>query len=160
MSDIWDVYHAPEIVFERNLIINFAKSQNYEVYKLQGLKDDGGCDGLLKSPTGEIYPIEVRRKGFANHFGQVTNFPQGWDTWCLRTGIYLNESTIRKYIGCKFFYLVEIKCCKPRATFINAGKVNELLAQPMKYERSTNSGIWQSVKSVPLNWFGDIEGWR
>jgi hypothetical protein len=49
-----------------------------------------------------------------------------------------------------------IKGCKPRACIIGPSRVKELLQQPYREQKSTNSGNMQSVKIVPLDWFKEI----
>lgn len=139
---------------ERQLIENFAAKIGATVIKLQGYNDDGKTDGVIEY-SGKEKSVEARRKGYPNHGGKSCNFGQGWKTRFLVNdgGIFLNESTINDHKNKGFFFVVEIKGYKPRSCFINASKVDELLRQPYRNSKSTNSHVMQSVKTVPLDWF-------
>lgn len=119
--------------------------------------DDYKSDGIIEFDGGEIF-VEGRGKGFPNHEGRTTTFFfEGWKTRCLQSGIYLNQSTIERYINKGFVYLVKIRDCKvefkPRYANITPEKVDELLRQPEQLERSTNSQRDQLVKKIPLSCF-------
>lgn len=139
---------------ERQLIRDLAKAIKAEVIKLQGNNDDGGTDGIIKY-NGKEKNVEARRKGYPNHKGKVLFFEKGWNSRFLVSGIFLNELTIQKYKdkGEGFIFVVDIKGFKPRCCIINSSRVNELLRQPYRSMKSTNSCKLQSVKTVPLDWF-------
>ena len=141
---------------ERQLIKDFAEKRGYEVIKLQGDEDDGKTDGVI-GRDGKQISVEARRKGYPNHKGKDCTFMSGWETeFLVREGIFLNERTIRNYESKKFLFIVDIKGPKgsePRACRIDQTRVAELLKQPHKKMKSTNSHVWQSVKYVPVSWF-------
>jgi hypothetical protein len=143
---------------ERQLIIGFVEKNKYaphnsEIIKLQEGNDDGKADGIIKY-DGKREPVEARRKGYPNHKGYVSSFlEKGWDSPCLVDGIFLNESTIRNHKDEGFIFIVKIKGSKPRFCDITPLMIEELLKQPERFMKSTNSGSKQSVKTVPLNWF-------
>ena len=139
---------------ERQLITDFAAKIKAKVIKLQGDSDDGGTDGVIEYKGKEI-SVEARRKGYPNHRGKAFFFNEGWETRCLVNdgGIFLNELTIKNYKDKIFIFVVEINGFKPRSAVITASKVDELLNQPHREMKSTNTGIMQSVKTVPLDWF-------
>jgi hypothetical protein len=143
---------------ERRLIREFVdRRSNTRIVSLQDDDDDGGTDGVIEREGGGLFAVEARRKGFPNHSGKTCRFDRGWETGFLARdgGIFLNELTIRKHKdrGEGFVYLVEIKGCPPRAASVNLSRIDELLSQPHRTMRSTNSRNPQSVKSVPLEWF-------
>lgn len=144
-----------EKIAERDLIKKYALKADAVIIKLQEDEDDGGTDGILKI-NGEEIPAEARRKGYPNHRGVACNFPQGWESYSLKSGIFLNESTIRNYIGKKFIFIVEIKGFPARACLITAEMNEELLKQPYRTSSSTNSHVSQSVKTIPLNCFKEF----
>jgi hypothetical protein len=149
--------HREELVLELDLIVRYAAIiPESKIIKLQEENDDGDTDGIIGLKGGEIQYVEARRKGFPNHSGETTRYSQGWETPFLRNGIFLNELAIRKYITTGFVFLVEIKNCKPRFANINPQRVAELLKQPPRSQRSTNSHNHQSVKLVPLEWFVEV----
>lgn len=149
--------HREELVLERDLIVKYAATiSESKIIKLQGENDDGDTDGIIGLKGGEIQYVEARRKGFPNHSGKTTRFSKEWETPFLRSGIFLNESVIKKYITTGFVFLVEIKNCKPRSANIHPQRVAELLKQPHKNKRSTNSRNPQSVKLIPLEWFVEV----
>ena len=142
---------------ERKLIKDFVEKikscgKECEIVKLQGEVDDGKTDGIIKYSGREIC-VEARRKGFPNHEGKAYDFVGGWKCRVLASGIYLNERTIKEYKNRSFIFLVEIKGCKPRFCFITKERVEELLSQPFERAPSTNSGVLQPVKKIPLDWF-------
>lgn len=152
---------------ERELIKRLVASLNSQntfgggeakILRLQGDDDDGKVDGVIEislyDPTRRIeLGVEARRKGYPNHRGEVCRFSQGWKTPFLKNGIYLNEITIRNHQEKGFLYVVDIKGAETKFAFIKPELVGELLSQPYKPSISTNSGVTQSVKSVPLEWF-------
>lgn len=142
---------------ERELIANFAIKIGAKVVKLQEDEDNGKTDGIIEHDGKEI-SVEARRKGFPNHSGKTLSFIDGWKTRFLVNdgGIFLNESTIKNHKDKGFVYLVEIKGFKPRACAIDVLRINELLNQPIRRMRSTNSGSIQSVKTIPLDWFKEF----
>lgn len=138
---------------EIQLIVNFADKVKATIIKLQKYNDDGKTDGIIEY-HGKKINIEVRRKGFKNHKGKICSFNEGWENKKLvEEGIFLNESTIRNHKNNTFIFIVEINGSAPRACVINDSKINQLLNQPYNEMTSTNSGIKQSVKCVPVNWF-------
>jgi hypothetical protein len=144
---------------EWQLIIEFVERGRFggnkvELIWLQNEEDNGKTDGIIKYKD-KFIPVEARRKGFPNHSGKVCSFREGWKTGFLIRdgGIFLNERTIRNYIGKTFIFIVEINGFKPRACIINASRVDELLKQPYREQSNTNSHVIQSVKTVPLDWF-------
>ena len=139
---------------ERQLITNWAVIKGARVIKLQGDNDDGKTDGVVEY-NGEETSVEARRKGYPNHSGKACLFSEGWETKFLVNdgGIFLNESTIKNHRNKGFIYIVEIKGFKPRFCFISPSRIDELLSQPYRKMKSTNSGVLQSVKAVPLHWF-------
>lgn len=144
---------------ERQLIISFVaavKSKGYkcEIIKLQEDNDDGKEDGIIEI-NGKQVNVEVRRKGYPNHKGKTYNFKNGWENDLLLKdgGIFLNELTLNRYKNDNFIYIVDINGFKPRCTYITPLIVNKLLKQPYREQKSTNSGVMQSVKTVPLEWF-------
>jgi hypothetical protein len=140
---------------ERDLIKDFAIKTKRTVVKLQEDNDDGGTDGIVEY-NGEKISVEARRKGFPNHRGWSSSaFKDGWESRCLVNdgGIFLNESTIKNYKNKSFIFIVEIKGFKPKHCIIDPPMVDELLKQPHRAMKSTNSGVMQSVKTVPLSWF-------
>jgi len=142
---------------ERQLITNFAAKIGGRVISLQEDDDNGKTDGIIEHDSGPIN-VEARRKGYPNHRGKILSFIEGWKTSFLVNdgGIFLNELTIRNYQNIGFVYLVEIRGFHPRAAIIYKTRVDELLNQPNRMMRSTNSGAMQSVKTVPLDWFKEI----
>lgn len=148
-----------EKIAERSLIENYASKTNAKVIKLQEDQDNGETDGIIERDGKEVC-VEARRKGFANHSGKVSSkFNEGWDSRCLKSGIYINERTIRNYIDKGFEYAVEInsyKGSKTKAATIDSTMIDTLLKQPRNMVQSTNSGQFQSVKTVPLEWFKEI----
>lgn len=141
---------------ERQLITTFANKINAKVIKLQGDSDDGGTDGVIDY-GGKQINVEARRKGFPNHSGKASYlFREGWASKCLAEGIFLNEMTIEHYKDKGFIFIVEIKGYKLRGCVVTASKVDELLNQPHREMKSTNSGVMQSVKTVPLHWFKEV----
>ena len=139
---------------ERQLITNFATKIGAKVIKLQEDNDDGKTDGVIEYDGKEIN-VEARRKGYPNHSGKAFFFKDGWKNKLLVNGggIFLNELTIKHHQDKGFVYIVEIRGAKPKAAVINAAKVTELLKQPRRTMKSTNTGVMQSVKTVPLDWF-------
>jgi len=143
---------------ERQLVRHFARVFRLEVWKLQGSEDDGGTDAIL-GRNGEELSLEARRKGYPNYRGEVCHaLNRGWETGCIKyDGVYLNELTIARHRdeGTSFIYLVQFaKGPDPiRAAPINLAHSDELLAQPVQWERSTNTGNMQSVKLIPVDWF-------
>jgi len=148
-----------EKIAERGLIENYASKTNAKVIKLQKDQDNGDTDGIIERNGKEIC-VEARRKGFPNHSGWTSDkFKEGWDSSCLRSGIYINERTIRNYTDKGFEYAVEIngfKGSKTRAATIDSTMIDTLLKQPRNMVKSTNSCNYQSVKTVPLEWFKEI----
>lgn len=142
---------------ERSLIIRFARDIGAKIIRLQDDNDDGSTDGVIEIDNKEMY-VEVRRKGYPNHRGKVCSFKDGWNTsFLLRDGgIYLNERTIKQYINIGFIYVVDIKGFEYRAAFINISRVDMLLKQQKRMQKSTNSGVMQHVKYIPLQWFKEI----
>lgn len=126
------------------------------IIKIQEFNDDGETDGIIFL-NGKNENVEARRKGFPNHSGERTDFDKGWDTYYLvNEGIFLNTSTIKRHRdnGEGFFFVVEIKGGGlPRVCYITPERSDELLKQPYRQERSTNTGKLQSVKCVPVKWF-------
>lgn len=123
-------------------------------------KDDYESDGIIEFDGKEIF-IEGRGKGFPNHEGITrTFFFEGWEEGFLQSGVYLNQSTIERYINKGFVYLVKIRNCKvefkPRYANITPEKVAELLRQPEQWEKSNNSRRDQLVKKVPLSCFTEF----
>lgn len=146
-----------EVNAEKRLIKWFARLLGAKIIKLQTNNDDGEVDGILEY-KGKMYYIEVRRKGFPNHSGKTTyTYSGGWENYSLRTGIFLNESTIRNHLDVGFIFIVEIKGCKPRIAVVDPNRVQELLKQPYKEIQSVNSGVMQSVKKVRLHWFAELK---
>lgn len=139
---------------ERKLIIYFANKFGAKIIKLQEDNDDGKTDGIIEHNNKRIN-VEARRKGFPNHKGRGCFFKDGWKTECLVNdgGIFINESTIRNHKNKGFVYVVEIKGSKPKFSIITKSKIDELLSQPYRETKSTNSGAMQSTKTVPLDWF-------
>ncbi len=139
---------------ERQLIIKFSNKFNGKVIKLQNDNDDKKTDGIVEL-NGIKYNVEARRKGYPNHNGKAYHFQDGWENKLLKKdgGIFINERTIRNYKNSSFIYIVDIEGANPRAAFINRSRVEELLKQPIRKQKSTNSGVKQSVKVVPLSWF-------
>lgn len=142
---------------ERQLITYFSEKISGKIIKLQDDDDNGKTDGIVEYDGKEI-SVEARRKGFPNHSGKTLSFVDGWKTRFLVNdgGIFINESTVRNHKDKGFVYLVEIKGSKPRACVIDELRISELLNQPNRRMRSTNSGSVQSVKTVPLNWFKEL----
>lgn len=142
---------------ERELIETFADAWGFEVLWMQPDNDDGGWDGLLKC-YGKDTIIEVRRKGYLNHWGKYYYFDKGWNTWCLvrDQGIYLNELTILKKQGKGFLFLVDIRKFETKVAVISSERVAALLEQPSIPSESTNTGVVQPVKLIPLSWFYDV----
>lgn len=73
---------------ERQTLRAFAKRYGSEIIKLQPDEDDGGTDGIIVF-QGVRLSVEVRRKGYKNHWGKTTKFKHGWNAECLLEGIYL-----------------------------------------------------------------------
>lgn len=145
-----------EKIAERGFIENYASAINAKVIKLQKDKDDGGTDGIIEI-NGKERNIEARRKGYPNHRGWSSDkFQKGWESPCLSSGIILNERTIRNHQGKGFDYLVDIKGFQPRVATITPSMVDELLNRPTRRMKSTNSGVWQDAKEVPLSWFQEF----
>jgi len=142
---------------ERALIIGFAAKMKCEVLYLQGdqgNQDNGKTDGIIDH-NGKKISVEARRKGYPNYRGHATPFEEGWQTRCLvdDDGIFLNELTINNHQDFGFTFVVEIKGFKPRFCSISPSRVKKLLEQEPRSMKSTNSGVKQSVKNVPLDWF-------
>lgn len=138
---------------ERQVVEKFAATMNFKVIGLQPDIDNGGADGIIEK-NGKEYPVEVRRKGFPNHKRIISNkFKKGWDSECLKSGIYLNESTVRNHKHVGFIFIVEIEGSKPRYCAISPKMIAYLLKQDSKPAESTNSKSIQLVKNVPLDWF-------
>lgn len=151
---------------EIDLILSFVNKLSdknvgiIKVLKLQSenpYEDDGDSDGII-SIDGSDYHIEARRKGYPNHCGKTCKFYKGWNSFILKDGIFINERTIRKHERTGFLFLVdifnfEIKRSEVKVAIINKDKINKLLSQPRKYQKSTNSGVSQSVKLIPIVWF-------
>ena len=142
-----------EKIAERRLITDFAEKIKAKVVKLQEDDDDGETDGFIEY-EGKPKRVEARRKGYPNHRGRTFFFSKGWETNFLINdgGIFLNELTIRKSKDKGFIFVVDIMGDK-RAAVINSSRVDELLKQPRREMKSTNSGVMQSVKTLPLAWF-------
>jgi hypothetical protein len=140
---------------EKLLIERFAVKIGAEPIKLQDYDDDGKTDGIIQLISGKTISVEARRKGFENHSGRACLFRDGWNTRFLVNdgGIFLNEMTIRNYRNKGFVFIVEIRGSSPRACIVDEKKVEILLNQPNRKMKSTNSGVMQSVKTVPLDWF-------
>lgn len=148
---------AEETAAEISLVQGFAYKAKATITKLQkSEEDDGGTDGIILFEGGEMC-IEVRRRGFPNHRGEKKDtLKDGFDSRCLkgvRGGIYLNTSTIERYINKSFIFIVEIEGYKPRYAVITNSRVVELLSQPYRVSISTNTQTPQSVKGVPVEWF-------
>lgn len=142
---------------ERQLIRDYAEKKGCTVIKLQDDADDGKTDGIIEY-KGKHVSVEVRRKGYPNHKGRDCEFKRGWETeFLVNEGIILNEQTIRNHqLSKRFIYIVEIKGPKgpeSRVCRVNKARISELLNQPFKQMRSTNSDHWQSVKYFPVSWF-------
>lgn len=137
---------------ERELIKRFAEYMDGKIVKLQDDNDDGETDGIIEI-NGIMVNVEARRKGYPNHRGKICEHRDGWETWFLREGIFLNESTIQNYKKNGFAFIVEIKGSETKVCFINKSRIAWLLRQPKEMMISTNSGNKQSVKKVPLKWF-------
>jgi hypothetical protein len=145
---------------ERSLIIDFAKKTEAKfgckvnIIKLQGDNDDGKVDGIIEY-NGKKVNIEVRRKGYPNHKGKVCFFKNGWETeFLIRDGgIFINELTIKNHKDKGFVFIVDINGHPPRMCNLSVSRIKKLLRQPLKKIKSTNSGVLQSVKVVPLKWF-------
>jgi hypothetical protein len=140
---------------------HICKKSFCEILKLQNDDDDGEADGRLKfAGKDDSYymelDIEVRRKGYPNHHGETLHLPNGWQTYFLKDGIFINEITLRKHRGHNFIYLVEIKGFPPRMCVITSEQIETLLKTARRWEKSTNSKSSQSVKCVPLEWFRNI----
>jgi len=146
-----------EKVAERELINSFAKKINAKVLKLQEDVDDSKTDGIIEH-NGKKISVEARRKGYPNHSGHTLSFKNGWKTKFLVSGggIFLNELTIKNHKDEGFIFLVDIKGFAPKACFINTSRINQLLMQPHRTMKSTNSKVLQSVKTVPLYWFKEF----
>jgi hypothetical protein len=142
---------------ERKLIYYLANKLGVRVIRTQDDNDDGGTDGIIEFDNSIRIAVEARRKGYPNHNGKVCYFRDGWNTLCLREGIFLNELTIKRYKGKRFIFLVDINGgSKPKVAIMNSKQVDELLKQYGKWQKSTNSGVSQHVKCVPLSWFQEI----
>lgn len=142
---------------ERELIIAFANTIGAKIIKLQGDSDDGGTDGIVEH-NGRLLSVEARRKGFPNHDNVTSRFfVEGWKSKVLTDGIFLNERTIQNHKNKGFIFVVEIKGFGFKAAIITAERVEELLSQPYRSSKSTNSSAVQSVKTVPLDWFKELE---
>lgn len=131
-----------------------------EVVKVQENKDDGGTDGIIKW-KGKLIAVEARRKGFPNYWGEVCGaLSKGWDSNCIKEGIYLNERIVFDYQLRReqFIYMVEFEGGEKRIriALINLSRIEELMASPTRWERSTNTGVRQPVKMVPVSWFKPI----
>lgn len=136
-----------------------------EITKLQDYDDDGGTDGIFRFINifnSKSVSLECRAKGYVNHEGEICEFPRGWQTGFLSKGIFINESILRRHKENKenFIYLVDILCgtglnkhSERRACVIDESRIDELLKQPYKLQRSTNTKNPQSIKLVPLKWF-------
>lgn len=155
-----EIAKKAETIEERKLITEFVIRMEdrfktkIKILKLQGDVDDGLADGIIEI-DGIEHSVEGRRKGFPNHEGKTRLFINGWKTKCLveDKGIFLNESTIRRYKNKGFIYIVDINWFYPKVAIITAAQVDELLRQPFKEELSTNDSGMQSIKTVPLEWF-------
>lgn len=141
---------------ERQFIREFAEKTGVKVIRLQEDEDDGRADGTIEY-NGKQIDVEARRKGYPNHKGKTCHFDKGWNTRFLLedNGIFLNESTIKYYSNRKsnFIYIVDIKGYRPKACYIKSDRIEKLLEQPYRPQKSTNSGVIQSVKLVLLEWF-------
>lgn len=142
---------------ERQLIKDWVERKGGKVIKLQDDNDDGKTDGIIEF-NGKLLNVEARRKGYPNHKGKVCLFKNGWETeFLLRDGgIFLNERTIKNNKDNGFLFIVDIKGpngSESRSCIINKSRIEELLNQPYREQKSTNSGNMQSVKIVPLDWF-------
>jgi hypothetical protein len=137
---------------ERELIRNYACKIDAKIIKLQEDNDDQETDGIIEK-NGTQIKVEARRKGYPNHRGRACSFKDGWKTCFLLNGIFLNERTLSNHKDKGFDFIVEIKGFKPRVAILTPYMVDDLLRQPYQSQKSTNSGVIQSVKSVPLNWF-------
>lgn len=151
------------------LAISYANVIDFEVFKLQGRIDDRETDAILQDKKNfdiKRY-LEIRQKGYPSHRGKTCKFPNGWKSPCFYKdngidpgvyydGILINQSVIEGYLAENrdFYYLVEIIGYKPRVAHITIARIHELLAQPERWEISTNSRIAQLVKTVPIPvWF-------
>lgn len=147
-----------EKIAERELIMRFVDTfpGKMKIVKLQSNIDDGEEDGIIELQNGKQVGLEARRKGFPNHRGKTCYFPDGWETSFLKSGIFLNELTLKRYLNQWFLYIVEIKDYKPRVAVLSPERVSDCLSQPYKEQRSTNSCRMQSVKAIPLEWFREF----
>ena len=145
-----------ERIAEVEAVNRYAAHRGGRVRKVQDSEDDYGTDGEIEV-DGTIEYVEVRRKGYPNHNGKSSNLGGAWDNSKLKIhGIFLNESTIRKYNNKDpFTFLVDIKDGGWRAAKIDQKQIDILLRQDHYTQESTNSGVNQSVKKVDLKLFTD-----
>ncbi len=153
---------------ENKLITRFFNEYPSFIKKITKLQivgeDDMEEDGAYELHDGSPLDAEGRRKGFPNHSGEICDFPDGWKTWWLIrdrsgfSGIFLNESILRRYVDKPFVFIVEIKDCKPRFAILDKERVAICLAGPTKWIPSTNSKVKQPCKGVPLKFFEEFGG--
>lgn len=141
---------------EIQLIEEYANKNKCEVVKTQIIgNDDYGADGIIKfKKDGRPVNVEARFKGYKLRSDrEATKFPNGWETGFLKDGIFLNRSTIAKYVNSGFLFLVKIIDCEPRRAIVEKEQVVELLKQRGRSMRSANTGNFQNVIPVPLDLF-------
>lgn len=138
---------------------------NSKIMKVQSYgNDDGKTDGIIRlyfiKEIGleyKDYNVEVRLKGFLNKHGETREYPEGWETKSLDSGIFINEFTLINHINEGFIYVVKIKNCDPRICFLTKDRIKELLGKSHRSQKSTNKKNDQSVKCIPLHWFIEQE---